>query len=155
MASTERQTDAAGVDAEVEALAFSTFTHDDAWRLGTIITELARERRHPVAIDIRRGEQQVFHAALEGATADNDSWVAKKAAAVRRFERSSLALRLAGEESGRQLAWLDPAVYAVSGGCVPVTLGGALVGTIAVSGLPDVEDHALVVEGIRAFLGAG
>jgi uncharacterized protein (UPF0303 family) len=36
-----------------------------------------------------------------------------------------------------------------------VTLGGALVGTIAVSGLPDVEDHALVVEGIRAFLGAG
>lgn len=136
------------------ALAFPRFAHDDAWRLGGILTELARARRHPVTIDIRRGEQQVFHAALEGSTADNDSWVAKKAAAVRRFERSSLALRVASEESGRALSWLDPAVYAVSGGCVPVVVAGALVGTVAVSGLPDLEDHALVIEAMTAFLAA-
>jgi uncharacterized protein (UPF0303 family) len=42
---------------------------------------------------------------------------------------------------------------AYAGGCVPIRIGGTTVGTVTVSGLPDVEDHRLVIEGIRAFLG--
>ena len=43
-----------------------------------------------VTISIWLGQQRVFHAALPGTSADNDSWVEKKANVVRRFGRSSL-----------------------------------------------------------------
>lgn len=130
---------------------FPRFTHADAWKLGTIIRSLADERGHAVAIDIRRGEQQVFHAATEGSTPDNDDWVAKKIRTTLRLDVSSLVARLRADQG--VYAWLDPSQYALSGGCVPVRMaGGAIVGTVTVSGLPDFEDHALVTEAMALFL---
>ncbi|WP_418605263.1 heme-binding protein [Georgenia sp. SUBG003] len=51
---------------------------------------------------------------------------------------------------------LDPATYAAHGGVFPLVLrrGGALLGAVGVSGLPQREDHAFVVEQLRAFLAA-
>ena len=59
---------------------------------------------------------------------------------------------LLGVRNTEGFDWLDPTVYAVSGGCVPIRVGGAMVGTATVSGLPDHEDHALVIEAMRALL---
>jgi uncharacterized protein (UPF0303 family) len=43
--------------------------------------------------------------------------------------------------------------YAAHGGCFPIVVRGVgFVGTVAVSGLPQKEDHDLVVEALRAFL---
>ena len=131
---------------------FAAFGHDEAWRLGRAIRRLARERELGVTIDVQLGEQQVFHAGLPGSTADNDDWVARKIRTTKRFAVSSLAIRVQHDLKGGGFGWLDPAVYAVSGGCVPVRVGGAIVGTATVSGLPDHEDHALVVEAMRALL---
>ena len=46
-------------------------------------------RKLPVAVDVSRAGQQLFHAALAGTTADNDHWIARKNAVVMRFGHSS------------------------------------------------------------------
>ncbi|MBZ3901019.1 MULTISPECIES: heme-degrading domain-containing protein [Streptomyces] len=145
--------------AELEAqelrLVFDQFTHDDAWALGSLLVELARERHAPVAIDIRRGSQQLFHAALPGSTPDNDAWIDRKRRVVERYGSSSYLVgarfRAKGttfEDSSR----LDPDTYAAHGGSFPVTVMGAgVIGTVTVSGLPQLDDHALVVEALERF----
>jgi uncharacterized protein (UPF0303 family) len=136
-----------------QRLAVTTFSHEDALRLGMGLAELARGRGHVVAVDVTRGEQQVFHAGLTGSSADNDEWIARKIRTTKRFGRSSLAMRLESEKRTGGFDWLDPKLYALSGGCVPIRLAdGALVGTATVSGLHDTEDHALVVEALERFL---
>ena len=48
---------------------------------------------------------------------------------------------------------VDPAEFAAHGGAFPVRVPHAgVVGVVTVSGLPQAEDHALVVEAIEAFL---
>lgn len=147
----------AELEAQERELVFPSFTHDDAWRLGSLITGLAIERGLPVVVDVRRGPQQLFRAARPGTTAHNDSWVERKARVVVRFERSTLLAQLRETARGRTFAQayeLPFAEYAAAGGSFPVRVEGAgVVGTVTVSGLTQEEDHDLVVEGIRTFLG--
>ncbi len=49
------------------------FSNADAWLLGSAMAAAAIERALPVTIDIRRHGQQLFHVALPGTTAENDS----------------------------------------------------------------------------------
>ncbi|HEY8317198.1 MAG TPA: heme-degrading domain-containing protein [Amnibacterium sp.] len=145
--------------ADEEELQLSSFTLDDAWVLGSLLRNLAIERDLPVAIDIRRGAQQVFHAALPGSSADNDDWIRRKVRVVERFGHSSLAVGQQWRDRGTSFdaaSGLDPARYAAAGGCFPVLVRSVgPVGTVAVSGLPQVEDHRFVVSAIRAFLAQG
>lgn len=151
MTDTDAEVDA--LHAEVDALDFPAFGLADAWRLGSTLREIAVDRGLRVAIDVRIGDQQAFHTALPGTTADNDDWIARKIALVRRFDAASYPLAVRHRASGRPFpAHLDPRKIAYAGGCVPIRIGGTPVGTVTVSGLPDVEDHRLALEGIRAFL---
>ncbi|MEU4167591.1 heme-degrading domain-containing protein [Streptomyces sp. NPDC026665] len=146
----------ADLEEQERRLTLQRFTHDDAWALGTLLVEIAREREAPVAIDIRRGGQQLFHAALPGSTPDNDAWIDRKRRVVERYGCSSLLVgsrfRAKGttfEDSSR----LDPDTYAAHGGAFPITVTGAgVIGTVVVSGLPQVEDHRMVVEALEQFL---
>ncbi|NEB78493.1 heme-degrading domain-containing protein [Streptomyces sp. SID14478] len=151
--------DIATLEEQERRLVLDAFTHDDAWRLGCLLVELARERQAPVAIDITRGGQQLFHAALPGSTPDNDAWIARKRRVVERYQSASYLVgsrfRAKGttfEDSSR----LDPDVYAAHGGAFPLCVRGAgVVGVVVVSGLPQIEDHALVVEALERFTSGG
>jgi uncharacterized protein (UPF0303 family) len=137
-------------------LVFTRFDNADAWRLGCLLVELATQRDLPVAVDIRRGAQQLFHAGLPGSCADNDAWIDRKVRVVERFGCSSYLVgrRLAAQ--GKVLdasAGVDPALFAAHGGAFPVRVPEVgVVGAVTVSGLPQADDHALVVEAIEAYL---
>src|SRR3712207_4924254 len=143
--------------AEEEELQFTGFTNDDAWDLGSALVAAARRDGAPVAVDITRNCHQLFHAALPGATPDNDSWIARKTRVVHRFGHSSLYVRQASRERGTTFEeefGLDPAEYAAHGGAFPVLVRSVgPVGAVVVSGLPQLDDHRLVVAAIRAHLG--
>jgi uncharacterized protein (UPF0303 family) len=132
------------------------FDNDDAWRLGITLVELAVARRAPVTIDLRRGQQQLFHYALPGTNADNDAWIRRKSAVVDRFGSSSFLVGRRAAADGttfEERYRLDPDRFAAHGGAFPVIVKGVgLVGTVAVSGLPEADDHALVVEGLERYL---
>jgi uncharacterized protein (UPF0303 family) len=142
--------------AQEQELQFSSFTNDDAWDLGCALVAAARERGAPVVIDVTRNGHQLFHAALPGSAPDNDTWIARKQRVVHRFGHSSLYARQAGIERGTTFEeefGLDPARYAAHGGAFPVLVRSVgPVGVVAVSGLPQLEDHRMVVAAIRAHL---
>jgi uncharacterized protein (UPF0303 family) len=119
-----------------------------------MLTEQCRRRGLPVTISIRLGEQRVFHAALPGTSADNDSWVDRKSRVVRRFGCSSLEVqdRYAKGDPDRFFSafGLSPSEYAPAGGAVPIRVRGTLVGVLAVSGLESTEDHELAVSALSA-----
>jgi uncharacterized protein (UPF0303 family) len=146
----------ARVEAEEAELRFSTFSNEEAIALGALIAEKARSRGLAVTIDIRRSGQQLFHCALAGTSPDNDEWVLRKTRVVMRFGHASFLLGLRLKLSGlgiEEKYCVSPLEYSAHGGSFPVNLKGTgIVGTITVSGLPQEEDHALVVECIREFL---
>ena len=52
-----------------------------------------------------------------------------------------------------EVYYISESDYAPHGGCFPIIVRNAgMVGTITVSGLPQEEDHKLVVQAIREYL---
>lgn len=145
------------IQADEHELQFASFDREDAWRLGCALRSAALKQDLPLVIGITLGSQRVFHTALPGATPDNDAWLERKAAVVTHFERSSMgvgeqfrALGRVFEEDSR----LPSHRYAANGGVFPIRLRGSglVVGTVGVSGLPQRDDHAFLVQQLRSFL---
>jgi uncharacterized protein (UPF0303 family) len=144
------------LEAQQRHLVFRQFSHEDAWALGSLLVELARERQAPVAVDIHRAGQQLFHAALPGSTPDNDAWIDRKSRVVDRYGHSSFLVGTQFRAKGgsfEEHSRLNPDEYAAHGGVFPVLVRGVgPVGTVGVSGLPQADDHAFVVEQLEIFL---
>jgi uncharacterized protein (UPF0303 family) len=141
---------------EEELLQFTEFTNDTAIELGMRLVEAARSAHQPVTVDISRNGQQLFHCALPGTTVDNDEWIKRKNRVVNRFGHSSFYMGThyrSKKTTIHESALLDPSEYAAHGGAFPVIVKNVgVVGTVTVSGLPQQEDHRLVVRVLAAFL---
>ena len=141
---------------EERELIFSEFSHDTAFRLGNALYEEANNRNISVTIDIRRGKHILFHFAMEGTTPDNDRWVERKSNTVQLLHKSSYRTGRENALQGETIVsrqYLDPMKYAEHGGSFPLTLiGVGVIGAVTVSGLPQKEDHELVVRVLRKFL---
>lgn len=144
--------DAGELEAEYAGLELQGFDEAAAWRLGVILVELGQGR--PVVIDIRTGDRVLFHAALPGSAPLNDLWARRKANTALLFQLPSMLVAARNKAKGEPLDkhGLSGADYADSGGAVPIRVRGVGVVAVAtVSGLPQLEDHKLVVRGIRAL----
>jgi uncharacterized protein (UPF0303 family) len=141
---------------EEQDLQFTSFNESTAWEIGCQLVERAQKEGLRVTIDITRGSHQLFHASLRGTSADNDEWIKRKVRIVYRFGHSSYYMGQLLKSKGKRLeeAYLIPeSEYAPHGGCFPVFVKDTgMVGTITVSGLPQEEDHKLVVQTIRDYL---
>lgn len=97
----------------------------------------------------------VFYAALPGVTPDNVNWVRRKRNMVLRYFRSSYASGLKLRKDGKTVEdnGLDGADYAPHGGSFPINVKGTgCIGAVTVSGLPQRDDHNLVVEALALML---
>lgn len=90
-----------------------------------------------------------------GATPDNETWIAKKSRTAERYAEPALLVGLKGRLGGGTLedkGWFDQTRYAAHGGAFPIKVKGTgRVATVTVSGLPQKEDHDLVVEALTLF----
>jgi uncharacterized protein (UPF0303 family) len=137
-------------------LQFTHFNNDDAYALGQLVIEMARQDGLGVTVDIIRHGQQLFHAARPGTSSDNDEWIKRKVRTVNRFGHSSYYMGINYKRQNttmQEKALLDPAEFAAHGGCFPIIVRNVgMVGTLTVSGLAQEEDHKLAVRAIRQFL---
>lgn len=147
MTLTELQTEAAG-------LTLPRFDETTALQLGLILIEIAKAEALPVVINIRTANRTLFHVALPGSAANNDNWARRKSNTALMFAEASLIVGTRHRDKGEVLAkhGLSETDYADHGGAVPISVTGiGMVAVATVSGLPQREDHALVVRGLQAL----
>jgi len=141
---------------EEQELQFTKFNENTAWQIGSQLVKQCVSKGLPVAIDVTRGDHQLFHAGLPGSSVDNDEWIKRKVRLVYRFGHSSFYMgQLLKSKSKRiEEAYLvSESDYAPHGGCFPVIVKDTgVIGTITVSGLAQEDDHKLVVQAIRDHL---
>ncbi|MHA4868528.1 heme-degrading domain-containing protein [Duganella sp. PWIR1] len=137
-------------------LQFTAFNSDTALALGLKLVDLARAGGKSITINITVNGKVLFHHAMQGASADQADWIRRKNNVVARFGRCSFYIGIEHKHRGvafDEIKYLDPEEYAANGGAFPITLKHTgIIGTVTVSGLRQAEDHALVVEALRAVL---
>ena len=142
--------------AQEARLALPSCSVADALAIGQWLLATAEARSLPVAIEAWHGGRLVFRAARPGTNAHNDLYLAGKRRVVEHFGHSSFYERQRHEAAGstfEQATSLGFPEYAPHGGGVPLIVAGTgPVGVVLVSGLPQEQDHALIVEAVEAFL---
>ena len=142
-----------------EEIQFSSFSNDTAFAVGTALLNAAKNKGKAVTIDIARNGQQLFHFAMQGTSRDNDVWVLRKNNVVNRFGHSSFYMGISLKSKGQTIEekyLISSSEYAAHGGAFPLIIQGVgVVGTITVSGLPQEQDHELVVTTLKQFLAGG
>lgn len=148
--------DIAAIAEQEKLLVFDKFDANTGWTLGERLRRVASKRGLPVAIDITLHSMPLFYSALSGSTADNARWIRRKRNVVLHFLRSSYAVgrRLAQQDATLESKFsLADADYAAHGGSFPITVAGVgCIGAVTVSGLPQRDDHNLVVEILAEML---
>jgi len=144
-----------GLLEEEEVLKLASLTNNDALEIGEIATTIGKQRKLPVAIEVRIGEWVVFHASLEGSKPENDWWIGKKSRVVMMKQHSTMYERVLAEELG--IDWykenkVGDDTHAIHGGALPLITPSGFAGILTISGLPQVEDHLFAIEVLTEFL---
>lgn len=149
--------DIALIQKQEATLAFSVFDEAVAFTIGSAIRDRALAEDLPIIVDIRTFDRRLFYAAMPGSNASNPDWARRKINVVRRFLKSTYRMVLEQQRPDRSFKpgeGLDISDYVLAGGGFPVTVKGAgVIGVIAVSGLPEREDHGVVVDALCSHLG--
>ena len=144
--------------ASLETLAsweFPRLENDDAVSLGLVAVEVIREWELSLAVRIVIGDDTVFQAKLGSTGAGNDPWLAGKAATAMKFGEPSLLVKLRHLDEGapfEQRDDIDHDLFKAHGGSIPLRVDGSIVGTLTMSGEPDVTDHEAAAETIARYL---
>ena len=133
-------------------LQFDGFNNDTAWQLGCHLKQLAEEKGVVIAIEIYAFNQTQFSYAMSGTQPDNFYWIKRKRQSVLRFGHSTYYLNQYNQSKNRefeQQVHIDALEYCAHGGAFPIIIKNCgLIGVVTVSGLPQVEDHEIVIEAI-------
>ncbi|SMF25455.1 heme-degrading domain-containing protein [Pseudogulbenkiania subflava] len=156
MSQLDVEADLARIARQEERLQFDHFDGATAWELGCRLKAAAEARGAALAIEIRLAGETVFFLAMEGTTPLNADWARRKRNLVELMHKSSYAVGLALQRDGQTLEsklGLATRDYAAHGGSFPLRLAGSgCIGAVTVSGLPQREDHALIVAVLADYL---
>lgn len=149
--------DIAKIIEQERTLVFDAFDEARAFAIGGMIRERGLAKTMPIVIEIRFWDRLLFYAALPGSSANNAEWVRRKLNVVRMFHTSTYRMGLEKPSPDKLLKpdyGLDPADYVLAGGGFPIAVKGVgIIGAIGVSGLPQREDHGLIVAVLAEHLG--
>ncbi len=136
---------------------FPVFDSRTAWEVGLALKAAGEARQAPIVVDISLLSMPLLVFALPGSAPENFDWVRRKRNVVYHFYCSSYAIgrRLVQEDKTLQeLGALPERDYAAHGGSFPILLRGTgCIGSVTVSGLPQREDHKMVVDALAKTLG--
>ena len=130
-------------------LVFEAFSKVTAWEIGSELRRQCDERGVATAIEIRMSRKTVFFTCMEGASSNNTDWARRKRNTVELMDQSSYLVGLSLEkgETLQHKTGLALRDFSSFGGAFPVRVKGVgVVGVITVSGLPQRDDHSLIVE---------
>lgn len=149
--------DLARVAEQETRLVFDAFDEATAFEIGSAIRKRGLAENFPIVVDIRLWDRTLFYCALPGSTVNNTEWARRKFNVVRMFHRSSYRMVLQKARPDRTFPVGDALPiddYVLAGGGFPIRVKGVgVVGSIAVSGLPERQDHEVVVAAICDHLG--
>jgi uncharacterized protein (UPF0303 family) len=149
--------DLARISLQEQTLLLNEFTEATAWELGTRIKALCEARNVAVTIEVRRGKETLFFYAMQGTTPNNADWVRRKRNVVELIHKSSYAAGLTNQRDNtsiEQRMGVQTCDYATHGGSFPIRVKGVgCVGVVTVSGVPQRDDHGIVVEALAALCG--
>jgi uncharacterized protein (UPF0303 family) len=147
--------DVAELEAEFAQLRLTSMDHEAALALGEDLVRRSRAKGWPMAVSVKFGDHEVFHVALPGAKPINDNWVRRKRNLVELTGEPTFLVgqRLAAEGKTLDELELSEVDFAPAGGGYPLIVNDVVVGSVIVSGVPQQDDHALVVEALRALAG--
>lgn len=146
--------DVAELESQLAELRFPSLSHEDALALGMDLASRAEERNWPLAMSVFLGDQHVFRYACPGTSAENDDWIERKRKTVYKFHEPSFLVGQRLISQGKEFhseTGLDQS-FAAHGGGFPLFVEEKFVGAIIASGVPQQDDHAIVVETLRAAL---
>lgn len=145
------------LEEQEKLLHLPSFDANAAWALGSALRAAAMERKAGCSAEIELAGHLLFACVTPGATAGQANWIRRKRNTVHHFARSTYAVGRKLERDGGTLMSkhaLSEVDYAAHGGGFPLWLAGTgPVGSIVFSGLPQREDHNIVVEAMSTFLG--
>lgn len=144
------------LDQQEQQLRFPNFNVETAWQLGCILRSALLNWGASATVEIEVAGQTLFTCTTPGATPVQADWIRRKRNTVRRFSRSSYAVGRALEREGVTLEdrhGLKHADYAAHGGGFPILIENTgCIGSVVISGLPQRDDHTLIVESIAKLL---
>jgi uncharacterized protein (UPF0303 family) len=154
---TDKQQDILRIAQQEQKLQFEAFDKASAWELGQRLKVTCEKAAMATTIEIRLARETVFLYAMPGTAASNADWARRKRNVVELMGKSSYAVGLSCEEEGQSLEalmGLPTRQYACHGGSFPIKVKGAdCVGVVTVSGLPQREDHIIVVQVLAQMCG--
>ena len=141
-----------------EALQFTSFDNDAALTIGNKIVEMAKADKVAVTVDVSVNRNPLFFHAMAGTSPNNADWIRRKSNLVNRTGHASFFMHTQAVERGQDfnnLPTFDSKDFAAHGGSFPIVVKGTgQIGTITVSGLAGVDDHAMVVRALKWYLKA-
>ncbi len=135
---------------------FESFSNSDAWEIGKYLAEKAQNEQLSYSVAITINDNTIFQFANVGSNKLHEIWLKRKSNTVNTIYKSTAQVKAMLEDfqetPGTNRWQLDPKEYAFIAGGFPITLTtGRVIGSIAVSGLLDYEDHDLIIEALEYF----
>jgi uncharacterized protein (UPF0303 family) len=145
------------LSAQETLLLFPSFDPFTAWQIGCLLRDRLLQRNAGGTIEIQLNGQILFACTTPGAKPSQADWIRRKRNTVHHFRRSTYAV---GRELVRDNTRLDilqfpETDFAAHGGGFPIRLTAdpdTVIGTIILSGLPQRDDHNLVVSVLAEHL---
>jgi uncharacterized protein (UPF0303 family) len=142
--------------AQESELQFASFNNQTAWQLGCKLKKIAEDNDALVAIEVYAFNQTLFSHAMCNTQLDNQLWIKRKRQTVLRFGHSSYYMGQYNKAKNRefeQQVHINAYDYCAHGGAFPIRIKNCgLIGVVTVSGLPQEEDHQMVIDAITDLI---